>query len=55
MVLVAKNNYSAQSKAENPTMKRLHLIEKYDNEKTIYIILESVDKCVVGDFEFEYN
>ena len=28
---------------------------KYDNEKTIYIILESVGKCVDGDFEFEYN
>ena len=31
------------------------LDDKYDNEKTIYIILESVDKCVDGDFEFEYN
>ena len=28
---------------------------KYDNEKAIYIILESVGKCVDGDFEFEYN
>ena len=27
----------------------------YDNEKTIYIILESAGKCVDGDFEFEYN
>ena len=31
------------------------LAEKYDNEKTIYIILESTGKCVDGDFEFEYN
>ena len=31
------------------------LDNKYDNEKTIYIILESTDKCVDGDFEFEYN
>ena len=31
------------------------LAEKYDNEKTIYIILESVGKCADGDFEFEYN
>ena len=31
------------------------LDEKYDNEKTIYIILESVGKCADGDFEFEYN
>ena len=31
------------------------LAEKYDNEKTIYIILESIGKCVDGDFEFEYN
>ncbi len=31
------------------------LDEKYDNEKTIYIILESVGKCVDGEFEFEYN
>lgn len=31
------------------------LDEKYDNEKTIYIILESVDKCITGDFEIEYN
>ncbi|MDO4731041.1 MAG: hypothetical protein Q4B14_02800 [Clostridia bacterium] len=28
---------------------------KYDNKKTIYIILESVGKCMDGDFEFEYN
>lgn len=31
------------------------LDEKYDNEKTVYIILESVGKCIDGDFEFEYN
>lgn len=31
------------------------LDEKYDNERTIYIILESAGKCVDGDFEFEYN
>ena len=31
------------------------LDNKYDNEKTIYVILETVDKCVNGDFEFEYN
>ena len=28
---------------------------EYDNEKTIYIILESVGRCIDGDFEFEYN
>lgn len=28
---------------------------KYDNEKRIYVILESADKCIDGDFEFEYN
>ena len=33
----------------------IRLEEKYDNEKTIYIILESTGKCVDGDFEFEYN
>ena len=31
------------------------LDEKYDNEKTIYIILETTGKCVEGDLEFEYN
>ena len=31
------------------------LDDKYNNEKTIYVILESTDKCVDGDFEFEYN
>ena len=28
---------------------------KYDSEKSIYVILESVGKCVGGEFEFEYN
>ena len=31
------------------------LDEKYDEEKAIYIILESVEKCVDGDFAFAYN
>ena len=31
------------------------LDDKYDNEKTIYVILESSDKCIDGNFEFEYN
>ncbi len=31
------------------------LDDKYDYEKTIYVILESVGKCVDGDFEFEYH
>ena len=31
------------------------LDDKYDNEKEIYVILESTGKCVDGDFEFEYN
>ena len=31
------------------------LDDKYDNEKTIYVILESTGKCVDGDFEFKYN
>ena len=31
------------------------LDDKYDNEKKIYVILESTSKCVDGDFEFEYN
>ena len=35
--------------------KTITLDEKYDNEKTIYVILESAGKCVDGDFEFEYN
>ena len=35
--------------------ERIKLDSKYDNEKTVYIILESTGKCVDGDFEFEYN
>lgn len=31
------------------------LDDKYDDEKTIYVILESIGKCVDGDFEFDYN
>ena len=31
------------------------LNDKYDNKKTIYVILESTGKCADGDFEFEYN
>ena len=31
------------------------LDEKYDNEKAIFIILESEGKCADGDFAFEYN
>jgi len=31
------------------------LDEKYNNKKTIYIILETTGKCIDGDFEFEYN
>ena len=31
------------------------LDDKYDNKKSIYIILESIGKCVDGDFGFEYN
>ena len=33
----------------------ISLGDKYDDEKTIYVILESVGKCRDGDFEFEYN
>ena len=31
------------------------LDNKYNNEKNIYVILESMGKCVDGDFAFEYN
>ena len=31
------------------------LDSKYDDEKAIYVILESTGKCVDGDFEFEYD
>ena len=33
----------------------IKLDSKYNNKQTIYIILESTNKCVDGDFEFEYN
>ena len=35
--------------------KTIALDAKYDNEKTVYVILESEGKCLDGDFEFEYN
>ena len=35
--------------------KTIKLDKKYDNEKRVYIILESIGKCKDGDFEFEYN
>ena len=31
------------------------LDDKYDNAKTIYIILETTGKCVDGDFAFAYH
>ena len=31
------------------------LDDQYDNEKIIYVILETTGKCVDGDFKFEYN
>ena len=34
---------------------KISLDSKYDDEKKVYIILESVGKCVDGEFEFEYN
>ena len=30
-------------------------LDKYADEKSIYVILETNGKCVDGDFEFEYN
>jgi len=42
-------------KAGQALDETIALDSKYDNEKTIYVILETVDKCVDGDFEFEYN
>ena len=33
----------------------ISLDDKYDDEKSIYVILESTEKCVDGDFEIEYN
>ena len=43
--------------ADNITLETINELsdDKYNNEKTIYVILESTDKCVDGDFEFEYN
>lgn len=35
--------------------ERITLDEKYDAEKTVYVILETGGKCVDGDFEFEYH
>jgi hypothetical protein len=35
--------------------KTIKLNDKYLNEKTLYIIIESVDKCKGGDFRFQYN
>ena len=31
------------------------LDDKYNNEKTVYIVLESTGKCVDGEFEFKYD
>ena len=31
------------------------LDDKYDNEKTIHIILETTEKCADGDFAFAYH
>ena len=31
------------------------LDDKYNNEKTVYVVLESTGKCVGGDFEFKYD
>ena len=33
----------------------IKLDSKYDNERSIYVILEATEKCLDGDFEFEYN
>ena len=35
--------------------KTVTLDKKYENEKTVYVILEANEKCFDGDFEFEYN
>ena len=34
---------------------KISLDSKYDDEKKVYIILESIGECVDGDFEFEYR
>ena len=33
----------------------IELDDKYDNEKVVYVILETTGECEDGDFEFEYN
>lgn len=35
--------------------KIITLDSKYDDAKKVYIIIESIGKCVNGDFNFEYN
>ena len=35
--------------------KTVTLDDKYRNEKTVYVILETTGKCVGGDFAFEYD
>ena len=42
-------------KGGNSYDETIILNDKYDNEKTIYVVLESTGKCINGDFEFEYN
>ena len=34
---------------------KISLDSNYDDEKKVYIILESIGECVDGDFEFEYR
>ena len=34
---------------------KISLDSKYDDEKKVYIIIESIGECVDGDFEFEYR
>ena len=33
----------------------IKLDSKYDNKKTVYVILEAAEKCSDGDFEFKYD
>ena len=35
--------------------ERITLDEKYDGEKIVYVILQTAERCVDGEFEFEYN
>ena len=42
-------------KAGESRNETITLDPKYDNEKTIYIILETTGKCKNGDFAFAYN